>query len=152
MREFQAWIAQAIQAERAAQGITLKALARASGVPERTLIRALQCERDMTTEQLGKIAAAMNLAPSYLISEAERRRDMAQTVRPLSAADIAGFLAEPDSDPTLNTRLSEARAASGLTGNEWARLRERVIRLRRDELLALQGHANQTRNHHHGAS
>jgi transcriptional regulator with XRE-family HTH domain len=108
MRETQEWIAQAINAERAARGMTIKALATASGVPERSLIRVLKCERDLNVAQLAKLAAALGVLPSYLQLEAERRYARA-TPEARAAAII-------QSDETLTSRQKNALLGESITG------------------------------------
>jgi transcriptional regulator with XRE-family HTH domain len=73
-RDYQLFIVQAINAERAAQGLTAKALQEKSGIPDKTFRRAMACERDLDVAQLGKIADALGVLPSDLALEGERRR------------------------------------------------------------------------------
>lgn len=64
----------AIRAETAARGQTIRGLSKQAGIPERVMIRALNCERDLNMAQLSQIASALGVSPSYLVSEGERRR------------------------------------------------------------------------------
>lgn len=62
----------AIAAERSAARMTIKELAKESGVPERTLIRLIKNERNINVNQLAQISNAIGLYPHELIETAER--------------------------------------------------------------------------------
>lgn len=70
-------MAKAIASERAISGMTVKQLAEASGIPERTLMRMLQAERDIKVDQLALVAAAFDLPPHKLMARAEEIRERA---------------------------------------------------------------------------
>lgn len=68
-------VIRAIQAERGARGMSVEHLAKASGVPYRTLTRYLSGERSMPLRVLGQVAAGLRLTPDTLVVRAwtERR-------------------------------------------------------------------------------
>ena len=61
----------AIGAERDIAGMTVRELAAASGIPERSLMRVLQAERDIKVNQVAAIALALGIYPHELIETAE---------------------------------------------------------------------------------
>lgn len=63
--------AKAIAAERAIANLTVKRLAEISGIPERSLMRVLQAERDIKVTQVAQIATALGIAPHEIIARAE---------------------------------------------------------------------------------
>lgn len=63
--------AAAIAAERAIAGVTVRQLAVASHIPERSLMRVLQAERDIKVNQVAVIAEALSVYPHELIQSAE---------------------------------------------------------------------------------
>ena len=71
--EYATAVAAAMQAERAALGLTVAELARRSGMVGITLHRVLHSQRAMTVAQLAAVAAVFNMRPSQLLAEAERR-------------------------------------------------------------------------------
>lgn len=66
-------LAAELRAERAAQQMTVDALAERSGVPKRTLIRLLNAERAIAVEPLCDIAGAFGVSVTTLVGRAERR-------------------------------------------------------------------------------
>lgn len=72
-------VAATLRAERAVAGLTTLALAERSGVPERTLMRILAAERDISVAQVEKLADALGVTPIYVVTEAERRLERART-------------------------------------------------------------------------
>lgn len=64
-------VAKAISAERTIAGLTVKQLAIASGIPERSLMRILQAERDIKANQIAALADALKLYPHELVEHAE---------------------------------------------------------------------------------
>ena len=95
-RELQAWTASAIRAETAARHWSIRTLGHNSGVPDKTLRRALDCERDMNLEQLDRIARALDVGPAYLLLEGVRRQAVA------TPAERAALTI--NTDPALSTR------------------------------------------------
>lgn len=65
-------VASAINAERAIAKLTVRSLAEASGIPERSLMRVLQAERDIKISQVAQIASALGIYPHELIEHAEQ--------------------------------------------------------------------------------
>lgn len=61
----------AISAERAIAKLTVKELSALSGIPERSLMRILQAERDIKVNQIADLAAALRIYPHELIESAE---------------------------------------------------------------------------------
>ena len=107
MRELQAYTASAIRAEAAARLMSIRTLSNESGVPDKTLRRALDCERDLSLDQLDRIARALDVGPAYLLSEAARRQSMAT---PAERAALAF-----DADPALSTREKSTHVSDALT-------------------------------------
>lgn len=66
-------LAAALRAERAARRMTIVELADAAGVVERTAIRHLNGQRDITVSILDRYAAALDMRASDLVRDAERR-------------------------------------------------------------------------------
>lgn len=64
--------AKAIGAERSIASLTVRELAAAAGIPERSLMRVLQAERDIKVNQVAAIATALGIYPHELIEHAER--------------------------------------------------------------------------------
>jgi lambda repressor-like predicted transcriptional regulator len=91
MSELQAWMSQAIRAESAARGLSVRQLALKAGIPDKVLRRALDCERAFHLEQLEKIAAALGVSLTFVASEAERRQSLATPLE-RAAAKIEGDL------------------------------------------------------------
>lgn len=88
-------VSKAIAAERSAAHLTIKELAEKSGVPERTLIRILQNERNINVMQVAQIANAVGIYPHELIESAERfiERDGRG---PLGQAIVDSIAADPE--------------------------------------------------------
>ena len=72
-RELQSFVAQAIGTELGARGWSRRGLAARAGLNERTLMRVMTCTREMTLQQLDRIAQALDVSPVYLLTEAHRR-------------------------------------------------------------------------------
>lgn len=66
-------LAAALRAERAARRMTIVDLADAAGVVERTAIRHLNGQRDITVPVLDRYASALGVRASDLVRDAERR-------------------------------------------------------------------------------
>lgn len=66
-------LAATLRAERAANRMTVAALAAASGMAERTVIRHLAGERPVTVGQLDAYARALGTTGSRLMAAAEQR-------------------------------------------------------------------------------
>ena len=64
--------AQAIQAERAIAGLTVRALSERSGIPMSSLMRVLQAERDIKVKQVAELAAAFDIHPHEIVERAEQ--------------------------------------------------------------------------------
>lgn len=111
VREHQAWLARAIQAERGAIGMPISQLADQSGMVYRVLHRALKCERDLSVEQLARIAQALGVSVSYLVLEAERRRNSA------TAAERAAVIIESDRTLTAGQKATLKRESETLVAD-----------------------------------
>ena len=66
-------VAQQLQAERAAAGMTYAQLAEASGVNEQSITRYLTGKRDFKIEVLGQLADALSLTPQTILARAIER-------------------------------------------------------------------------------
>lgn len=136
-REYQRFLVQAINAERAAQGLTIKELARRAGIGERTLLRINGLERDLDFQQIEQIARALNVAVSSLTLAAEARRSGA-TAPPRMPTDPRGLILfhmdHPEYDDRLLTLLCQVEAQTGLRGEELQRLTNAIRSTRREEL------------------
>lgn len=64
----------AINAERAAQDVTLRQLSESSGIADRVLFRALKSERTLGVDQLEQIARALGVSVPQIVTDAERYR------------------------------------------------------------------------------
>jgi len=64
-------VAKAISAERNVAGLTVRKLAELAGIPERSLMRVLQAERDIKVNQVEQLAHALRLYPHEIIEHAE---------------------------------------------------------------------------------
>lgn len=63
-----------VKAERAAAGLTVEALAKTSGVPERTLVRYLGFERALSLEVVEKLARGLDISVATLMTRARNER------------------------------------------------------------------------------
>ena len=70
---YTAAVAEALRAERASAGLSIRELADRAGMVAVTLQRVLKAERDITVAQLAALAPALGMTPSTLLAEAERR-------------------------------------------------------------------------------
>lgn len=105
-------VAKAISAERSIAGMTVKELAAEAGIPERSLMRVLQAERDIKVNQVEQIANALRLYPHEIIEHAETilersRREAPPQLVPLNV---------PTSVEDLDVR--EPRTMYGLAASE----------------------------------
>ena len=66
-------VAEVLRAERGARRMTVKEVVKASGVPERSLLRVLSGDHDISVSQIARIAAALGVTGEYVMREAERR-------------------------------------------------------------------------------
>lgn len=139
-REYQRFLVQAINAERAAQGLTIKELARRAGIGERTMLRINGLERDLDFQQIEQIARALNVTVSALTLAAEARRAGTTTTKPLSHSPVdprmllQHLLDNPDEDTELLARLSEAREHVGDRSARAKRLADEIRHTRHGEL------------------
>jgi transcriptional regulator with XRE-family HTH domain len=99
-------VAKAIGAERTIASMTVRELAAAAGIPERSLMRILTAERDIKVNQVAELAAALRVYPHELIAAAEQI--LARSERP--AADVLQ-LRRPVSAPT-DHEVRELRAVA----------------------------------------
>jgi transcriptional regulator with XRE-family HTH domain len=82
-------LAAALRAERAAKQMTIVDLADAAGVAERSAIRHLNGQRDITVSVLDRYATALGVRGSDLMREAERR-EASHAADPTASRVIAG--------------------------------------------------------------
>jgi transcriptional regulator with XRE-family HTH domain len=99
-REFQRYLVMAINAERAAQSLTIKGLAEAAGINERTMLRIVHLERSMDMGQVSALADALGIPVSRLAMEAERRLSEA------TPAERAAGLVESDVTLTRGQKVA----------------------------------------------
>ncbi|WP_156322576.1 helix-turn-helix domain-containing protein [Leucobacter musarum] len=78
-------VAKAIGAERNISGMTVRALSDAAGIPERSLMRILQSEREIKVNQVAQIAEALRLYPHEIIEHAETILERAERDAPTLA-------------------------------------------------------------------
>lgn len=76
-------VAKAIGAERSIAGLTVRELATLTGIPERSLMRILQAERDIKVNQVEQIAGALRLYPHEIIERAEVILERAARLAPV---------------------------------------------------------------------
>ncbi len=75
---FRSGLKDAINAERGVRGISMKGLARISGIPYGTLRNYLEHDRDLPSTVIALIAESMGMKTHQLIIEAERRVELAR--------------------------------------------------------------------------
>jgi transcriptional regulator with XRE-family HTH domain len=63
-----------LKAERAASGMTIEDLAKASGIPVRSLVRYLNFERAISLDMVDKLASGLGLSPATLLTRAREER------------------------------------------------------------------------------
>lgn len=94
--------AKAIAAERSIAGITIRELSIQANIPQSSLMRVLQAEREIKVNQVAKIALALGLYPHEIIEtaenilEREQRREQAGVVE--LGFDRAGRLVDLPAD------------------------------------------------------
>lgn len=85
-------VAKAIAGERAIAGLTVKELAKAAGIPERTLMRILQAERPIRVDQVFLLARAFGIEPKEILERAQtilaRAPETADELPPTIAGEI----------------------------------------------------------------
>lgn len=94
--------AKAIAAERAIAGITVRELAKRSGIPESSLNRVLGAQRDIKVNQIHKLAEVLGVYPHEIIEHAENLMDREQSRRPTptpAPADDAVVVTFPAAPP-----------------------------------------------------
>lgn len=92
--------AKAIAAERAIAGITVRELAKRSGIPESSLNRVLGAQRDIKVNQIHKLAEVLGVYPHEIIEHAENLMDREQSRRPTpSPADDGVVVTFPAAPP-----------------------------------------------------
>lgn len=85
-------VAKALSAERTIAGLTVRKLAEVAGIPERSLMRILQAERDIKVNQIELLAQALRLYPHEIIEHAEQILERSQRAKPdLSNVTHADF-------------------------------------------------------------
>ena len=92
-------VAKAISAERTIAGLTVRQLAEKSGIPERSLMRVLQAERDIKVNQIDLIAEVLKLYPHEILEHAELILERATRAKPdTSNVIVGGFGKNTDSN------------------------------------------------------
>lgn len=133
----------AINAEIGGRGWTRKYLGERAGISPQQMERIFNLKRPMNVEQWGAIADALGVTMDYLAGEANRWQDAlprssAPAPSPEGGVDprslLLQLLAEPSSDAELVSRLSEAAALPGVTGNRLKRLQDEIRHTRKGEL------------------
>lgn len=93
-------VAKAIGAERDIAGITIRELSAKAEIPQSSLMRVLQAEREIKVNQVAAIAAVLKLYPHEIIEHAEiilsRANRTAPNLKPVS--DLGYTLAASDVD------------------------------------------------------
>lgn len=103
------WVSRTVRAEAASRGINIRQLAIRADIADKVLRRALQGMRPFYLAYLVKIADALGVTVSYLLTEAERRQANA------TPQERAAALIEFDdslSDSQKNHLLGEANGNS----------------------------------------
>ncbi|MFF3065947.1 hypothetical protein ACFVQ3_15480 [Oerskovia sp. NPDC057915] len=83
--------ARAIAAERAISGMTVRELAARAGIPERSLMRVLQAEREIKVVQVAQLAEAFEIYPHEIIERAEVILARAEKEKPSPGASVHAF-------------------------------------------------------------
>lgn len=105
-------VASAISAERSIAKMTVRALSEAAGIPERSLMRVLQAERDIKVNQIADLAQALGIYPHELLEHAEQILARSRRSRPaliaLSEADYTLAARDDDDDAESEAQQEEA--------------------------------------------
>ncbi|MBW3088794.1 helix-turn-helix transcriptional regulator [Bifidobacterium sp. 82T24] len=100
--------AKALSAERSAADLTIKDLARKSGIPERTLIRILKGERNINVIQIAQLSSVFGIYPHEVIESAERFIERAER-GPVDLHDASSASASDDADAEARVRRALAK-------------------------------------------
>ena len=124
-------VAKAISAERNVAGLTVRKLAELAGIPERSLMRVLQAERDIKVNQVEQIAHALRLYPHEIIERAEiileRSTRQPPTLRLVDYEDISDVSGDNE-----NEFMPEDQAQFGLAARAQSKDRGYDIDYRED--------------------
>ena len=91
-------VAKALGAERTISEMTVRKLAQEAGIPERSLMRILQAEREINVNQIEKLARAFKLYPHEIIEHAETILERAERAAPALSNVIVGRFGQ-DEEP-----------------------------------------------------
>ena len=103
--------ARAIAAERAISGLTVRELAARAGIPERSLMRVLQAEREIKVVQVAQLAEAFDIHPHEILERAEVILARAERDRPALEATVHAFPSRPS---VAGTTVAEPRVIAAM--------------------------------------
>jgi transcriptional regulator with XRE-family HTH domain len=103
--------ARAIAAERAISGMTVRELAARAGIPERSLMRVLQAEREIKVVQVAQLAEAFAIYPHEIVERAEVILARAERDRPTPEATVHAFPSRPS---VAGTTVAEPRVIAAM--------------------------------------
>ncbi|GAA3209409.1 hypothetical protein ACFP63_11110 [Oerskovia jenensis] len=110
--------ARAIAAERAISGMTVRELAARAGIPERSLMRVLQAEREIKVVQVAQLAEAFEIYPHEIIERAEVILARAEKERPAPGASVHAFPARTEARGTTVTEPGVIAAMEDYDGED----------------------------------
>lgn len=138
-RAYQQQLIDQANAEMGRQRISRRELMRRTGIPDATMNRIFNCERDMNVQQWDAIATALGFDPGELARKATGQ----VKTRPSPEADprtlITWLLAHPEDDAELVTRLDEIAHQVDVRGARLASLQDTIRTVRREELTQALG-------------
>lgn len=115
--------ARAIGAERKIADMTVRDLAAAAGIPERSLMRVLQAERDIKVNQVARIASALGIYPHELVETAEqilvRQQRGPIALAPVATDDSVDVSDGQDDDLLLVANNRDPHAEQEGRAHEW---------------------------------
>lgn len=85
--------AKAIAAERSIAGMTVRELSAKANIPQSSLMRVLQAEREIKINQIAKIADALGIYPHEIVETAENILDREER-KPLQLRTVASYSEE----------------------------------------------------------
>ena len=105
-------VAKAVGAERTIADMTVRKLAEEAGIPERSLMRILQAEREINVNQIEKLARAFKLYPHEIIEHAETILERAERTTPdMSNVTQVSFGQSDNVSGSSDTEVSEKKVA-----------------------------------------
>jgi len=103
--------ARAIAAERAISGMTVRELAARAGIPERSLMRVLQAEREIKVLQVAQLAEAFEIYPHEIIERAEVIMARGDKEKPSLGGSVHAF---PARTPAAGTTVAGPRVVAAM--------------------------------------